>query len=97
MAAQGAAEGVGIPVAAAVFGAAGLVFAAAAFFLSSSPPLTTVLAAAALAGAGGGGLFGACGVRRPLGELGVVGLVAGGMSLPLGAFDVLLAVSGTLG
>lgn len=86
-----------MPVAATVLGGAGLVLAAAGFFLSSNTAVITVLASAALAGAIGGALFGAWGVRRPLGELGVVGLAAGGMGLPLGAFDLLLAVSRHLG
>lgn len=83
-----------MPVAAAVFGGAGLVLGAAGFFLSQNAPALAVLASVALAGAIGGALLGAWGVRRPLGELGVVGLMAGGLGLPLGVFDLLVVVSG---
>lgn len=96
-AAAGAGQGVGTPVTAAVFGGAGLVLGAAGFFLSSNAPVMAVLASGALVGATAGAVLGAWGLRRPLGELGVVGLTAGGLSLPLGVFELLMAASGHLG
>lgn len=94
---DGAREGVGMPIAAAVLGGAGLVPAAAGFFLSSNTAVIGVLASAALLGAVAGVVLGAWGVRRPLGELAVVGLIAAGLTLPLGVFELLVAVSGHLG
>lgn len=89
--------GVATPIAAAVVGGSGLVVAAVGFFLSSSPGVMAVLGAAALAGAIGAAALGIYGLRRPLGEVSVIGIVAGGLSLPLGVFDLLMAASGHLG
>lgn len=89
--------GAGIPLASAVLGGIGLMLSAAGFFLSSSPAIVVVLACAALAGVAGGAVLGVCGVRRPLGEVAVIGIAAAGLGLPLAIFDLLIAVSGHLG
>lgn len=84
-------------MAAAAAGGTGLALAAAGFFVSSSSMVVAAVGAAAFAVAAAGAVLGACGVRRPLGEVAVIGIVAGALSLPLAVFDLLAATPGHLG
>ncbi|MBO0703251.1 MAG: hypothetical protein J2P38_09990 [Candidatus Dormibacteraeota bacterium] len=86
-----------VAVAGATLGGSALVLAATGFFLSSTASIIAVLASIALAGAIVGAVLGGWSLRRPLAEVGLVGLVAAGLSLPLALFDLVVAVSGRLG